>query len=102
MNRILSNATIKHSTTFSKNKFPQLYKILKGAMHQVMEKELMDFNQVSITTDHWTSRANKSYMSETLHYISPDSYRNSHWKCLYSKSDTLVSRLQTHSQTLNH
>ena len=75
MNRVLPNATInnnKHSTTSSKNKLPQLYNILKGAMHQVMKKELMDLNQVAITTDHWTSRANESYMSVTLHYILPD------------------------------
>ena len=29
----------------------------------------MNLNQVTITTDHWTSRANESYMSETLHYL---------------------------------
>jgi hypothetical protein len=72
MNKILPNATIKHSTTFSKNKLPQLYHTLKVVMHEVMEKELIDLNQVAITTDHWTSRANDSYMSVTLHYISPD------------------------------
>ena len=48
---MLPNTTIKLSTTFSKNKLPQLCNTLKSVMHQAKNEELMDLNQVTITTN---------------------------------------------------
>ena len=104
MNKILPNATIKHSTTFSKNKLPQLYHTLKVVMHEVMEKELIDLNQVAITTDHWTSRANDSYMSVILHYISLDFALKKFTLevCLFKERHTCINIAKALDNTLSY
>ena len=104
MNKIVPNAIIKHSTTFSKNKLPQLYHTLKVVMHEVMEEELIDLNQVAITTDHWTSRANDSYMSVTLHYISPDFALKKFTLevCLFKERHTCINISKAFDNTLSY
>jgi hypothetical protein len=64
--------TVKHSTTFSRTKLPLLYDSVMASIKSQMEKELPHCNQVALTTDCWTSRAEDPFISLTLHYINQE------------------------------
>ena len=50
---------------------PEIHEKVKKRMTVAMQKGLTYF---SLTTDAWTSRANHSYVTHTVHYI------DQHWK----------------------
>ena len=52
--------------TFSQNYIPEMYQCEKTRIVGTMKRGLKNF---SLTTDGWTSRANHSYISHTVHYI---------------------------------
>lgn len=56
--------------TFATNYIPKLYEQEKSSIHE----QLQGVQNYSIKTDMWTSCANYSYISLTIHYISPDSF----------------------------
>ena len=52
--------------TFSQNYIPEIYQSEKARIAAAMARGLKNF---SLTTDGWTSRANHSYITHTVHYI---------------------------------
>ena len=52
--------------TITQHYMPDMYQREKMKITRAMEKDLIFF---SITTDGWTSRANHSYITHTVHYI---------------------------------
>jgi len=52
--------------TFSQNYIPEIYQSEKARIAAAMARGLKNF---SLTTDGWTSRANHSYITHTIHYI---------------------------------
>ena len=52
--------------TFSQNYIPEIYQSEKARIAAAMTRGLKNF---SLTTDGWTSRANHSYITHTMHYI---------------------------------
>ena len=62
-------ANIKSSTTMRRRLCPLVYNNVMCAVNDVLVKELPKTDGFAITADHWTSRANESYQSMTLHYI---------------------------------
>jgi hypothetical protein len=45
---------------------------IKEAIDKVLLADLPDVSAIGLTTDHWTSRAMRSYQALTLHYIDED------------------------------
>jgi len=52
--------------TFSQNYIPEIYLSEKARIAAAMALGLKNF---SLTTDEWTSHANHSYITHTVHYI---------------------------------
>jgi len=63
MEDLAPRCTVKHPTTFSRNKLPLLYASVKKQINADIEKSLQDCKTASITTDMWSSAAqgNKSF-----------------------------------------
>lgn len=62
-------------TTFSRHYLPDLYQKERA---KVTEQIALGLKYFAITTDCWSSRANHSFMSLTVHYISPEWDLKSH------------------------
>ena len=62
-------ANVKSSTTMRRRLCPLVFNNVMSAVNDVLEKELPKTDGFAITADHWTSRANESYQSMTLHFI---------------------------------
>ena len=58
---------------------PEIHEKVKSKMTEAMQRGLTYF---SLTTDAWTSRANHSYVTHTVHYI------DEHWKLRCHVLDT--------------
>ena len=69
-------------TTFARNHIPALYEREKARVKKEVSSELQYF---AVTTDGWTSRANCSYVSLTVHYI------NKSWEMCYHLLETAES-----------
>ena len=74
-----SRYTPPDRTTFARNYLPALYEQEKLKVKKAISSELQYF---SVTTDGWTSRANYSYISLTVHYI------NKNWELCYHLLET--------------
>ena len=74
-----SRYTPPNRTTFALNYLPALYEQEKLKVKKAISSELQYF---SVTTDGWTSRANYSYISLTVHYI------NKNWELCYHLLET--------------
>ncbi|XP_054283311.1 zinc finger BED domain-containing protein 4-like [Macrosteles quadrilineatus] len=59
-------------TTFSRTLVPELYKSERERIKSTITEDAKSLLSMSLTTDTWTSRANDSFMSLTLHYLSKD------------------------------
>lgn len=68
-------------TTFARNYIPALYEQEKARV----KKEITELQYFAITTDGWTSRANCSYVTLTVHYI------NKNWEMCYHLLETAES-----------
>jgi hypothetical protein len=62
-------AGLKSRWTYSRRTCEILYLNIKEAIDKILLADLPDVNSVGLTTDHWTSRAMRSYQALTLHYI---------------------------------
>jgi len=62
----------KSSTFFRRKAVLNLYSNVKAQVDRKLEQDLPKCNQIAMTSDHWTSRANEPYQSLTLHYIDED------------------------------
>ena len=67
--------TFPDRTTFSRHYLPSLYQKQKALVFEQMASGLKYF---ALTTDCWTSRAQHSFMSLTVHYISAEWNLQSH------------------------
>jgi hypothetical protein len=65
-------AVVKSSDTIRKYKLPLLYKNVKNSLNDQLEKDLVNVDQVALTSDGWTSRANDPFQSMTIHYVDDD------------------------------
>jgi hypothetical protein len=65
-------ASIKSRWTYSRRTCEILYLNVKDAVDQVLLADLPDVASVGLTTDHWMSRAMRSYQAITLHYLDVD------------------------------
>jgi hypothetical protein len=52
-----------------RGKLPLLYDQLRSYVNNVLGEDLPSCTGIAVTTDLWTSKANDSFMSLTLHYI---------------------------------
>lgn len=87
------SAQTKSSRVFARSKIPALSSKIMEYVDEDLKKDLAKVDQVSFTTDGWTSKANHPYLSLTTHYIS------SHFEF---KSYTLDCKLITGSHTRRH
>ena len=65
--------------TITNHYMPEIHEKVKRSMKKTMQQGLTYF---SLTTDAWTSRANHSYVTHTVHYI------DEHWKLCSRVLDT--------------
>jgi hypothetical protein len=70
--------TVKHRTTYSREKLPRLYEENQQKFIKVLEKHKESLLSVAVTTDLWTSRSGDPFMCLTLHYIADD-YKYCSW-----------------------
>lgn len=55
--------------TFSRSLVPKMYKFMRGKVSSIIEKDKLNLDGVSFTTDIWTSDNNQAFQSLTCHYI---------------------------------
>ena len=72
VNHFDKKAVVKSSDTIRKYKLPLLYKNVKKSLNDQLEKDLVNVDQVALTSDGWTSRANDPFQSMTIHYADDD------------------------------
>lgn len=60
---------VKDRTTFSRQKLPQLLEEMQEKVKEHLHSDKETMMSAAFTTDIWTSRANDSFLSLTLHYI---------------------------------
>ncbi|XP_043262245.1 E3 SUMO-protein ligase ZBED1-like [Colletes gigas] len=63
---------IPSRTTFSQTIIPKMYEDLKVHVKNEISTAIRSNSVFAFTTDGWTSRAVQSYMSLTVHYITPE------------------------------
>lgn len=81
--------SVPSRTTFSTKIIPDIYKTTRRGI----EDDLAKTQSFALTTDGWTSRATESYLTVTVHYMSPD------WEM---KSAVLQTRPLYESHTSAH
>ena len=63
---------LKHSRTFARRKLPELYRVTKIAVDELISKNLRSTTGVLFICDHWTSLHMDAYIGFTLHMISKE------------------------------